>query len=199
MDKVELEGRTMLSVPGYQQKIEFGVLVSFAYPVLDTEEEIVVATTRIEAMSRDTAIAVDPNDQRYKVREGEGGKGGGKEGGRRGELGGGRQRRRKGERWREREVERETFSPSPVVSGWQGVQTPLLACLVCQSCAEWFKDEAAKEAQGVRYAQTTLSPPVCVHTPCLSVCPHIVVVWCVCCSSTPPRTGTLTSSCRLCW
>lgn len=33
MDKKELPGRTMLPVPGYKDKIEFGVLVSFAYPV----------------------------------------------------------------------------------------------------------------------------------------------------------------------
>lgn len=33
VDKVELEGRTMLSVPGYDQKVEFGQLVSFAYRV----------------------------------------------------------------------------------------------------------------------------------------------------------------------
>ena len=78
-----MDGRTLLSVPGYDQKIEFGVLVSFAYPVLGTEEEIVVATTRIETMLGDTAVAVHPNDQRYKVREG--GREGGSEGGREGE------------------------------------------------------------------------------------------------------------------
>jgi len=33
VEKVELGGRTLLSVPGYQDKIEFGVLVSFAYQV----------------------------------------------------------------------------------------------------------------------------------------------------------------------
>jgi valyl-tRNA synthetase len=31
VDKVELEGKTLLSVPGYDRKIEFGQLVSFAY------------------------------------------------------------------------------------------------------------------------------------------------------------------------
>ena len=29
----QLTGRTMLRVPGYDKKVEFGVLVSFAYPV----------------------------------------------------------------------------------------------------------------------------------------------------------------------
>ncbi|KAJ8731130.1 hypothetical protein PYW07_004294 [Mythimna separata] len=64
VDKIELTGRTMLSIPGYQQKVEFGVLVYFAYRTEDTNEEIVVATTRIETMLADVAIAVNPNDTR---------------------------------------------------------------------------------------------------------------------------------------
>lgn len=55
----------MLSVPNYDKKIEFGVLVSFAYPVEDSDEKIVVATTRVETMLGDTAIAVHPEDNRY--------------------------------------------------------------------------------------------------------------------------------------
>lgn len=66
VDKVEVAGRTFLSIPGYTDKVEFGVLVSFAYRVEGTAEEIVVATTRIETMLGDTAIAVHPNDARYK-------------------------------------------------------------------------------------------------------------------------------------
>lgn len=66
VDKMEVAGRTFLSIPGYQDKVEFGVLVSFAYLVEDTNEEIVVATTRIETMLGDTAVAVHPNDERYK-------------------------------------------------------------------------------------------------------------------------------------
>lgn len=46
--------------------MEFGVLVSFAYKVEGTGEEIVVATTRVETMLGDTAVAVHPNDERYK-------------------------------------------------------------------------------------------------------------------------------------
>ena len=91
MNKVELEGRTLLSVPGYDKKIEFGQLVSFAYRLENSgqtrlhtlslwvsvcvcvcvcaEEEIVVATTRIETMLGDTAIAVHPDDPKYKVCE----------------------------------------------------------------------------------------------------------------------------------
>ena len=36
VDKKELPGRTLLPVPGYENKIEFGVLVHFAYPVEDS-------------------------------------------------------------------------------------------------------------------------------------------------------------------
>lgn len=61
-----MDGRTLLSVPGYKEKVEFGVLVSFAYKVEDSEEEVVVATTRVETMLGDTAVAVHPEDPRYK-------------------------------------------------------------------------------------------------------------------------------------
>ena len=86
VDKEELPGRKLLKVPGYKEMVEFGVLVSFAYPVEGTgegcvhgwrlelvqllctiDQEIVVATTRVETMLGDTAIAVHPSDERYKV------------------------------------------------------------------------------------------------------------------------------------
>ena len=38
VDKIDLPGRTMMSVPGYKEKIEFGVIISFAYKVLDSNE-----------------------------------------------------------------------------------------------------------------------------------------------------------------
>ena len=38
VDKKELTGRTFLPVPGYTEKVEFGVLISFAYPVIDSSE-----------------------------------------------------------------------------------------------------------------------------------------------------------------
>lgn len=95
-----------MPVPGYENKVEFGVLVHFAYPVEDSgevpvthinfsqvqifsysikriqndvkvfylswicilaDEKVIVATTRVETMLGDTAIAVHPNDTRYKV------------------------------------------------------------------------------------------------------------------------------------
>ncbi|XP_018335932.1 valine--tRNA ligase [Agrilus planipennis] len=66
VDKIELPGRTFLSIPGYSEKVEFGVLVSFAYIVEGSDERLVVATTRIETMLGDTAVAVHPEDDRYK-------------------------------------------------------------------------------------------------------------------------------------
>ena len=66
VDYVELEGPTMLNVPGHKKQVEFGVITSFAYPREDGEGEVVVATTRIETMLGDTAVAVHPDDERYK-------------------------------------------------------------------------------------------------------------------------------------
>ena len=62
-----MPGRTLLSIPGYEKKVEFGVLVFFAYQVEDSDDRIVVATTRIETMLGDTAVAVHPEDKRFKV------------------------------------------------------------------------------------------------------------------------------------
>ncbi|KAF8175785.1 tRNA synthetases class I-domain-containing protein [Pholiota molesta] len=68
VDQKELEGRTLLSVPGYdpKEKFEFGVLTSFAYEVIGSDERLVIATTRPETMLGDTAVAVHPDDPRYK-------------------------------------------------------------------------------------------------------------------------------------
>ncbi|XP_026327142.1 valine--tRNA ligase isoform X2 [Hyposmocoma kahamanoa] len=66
VDKLELKGRTMLALPGYDQKVEFGVLVHFAYKAENSDDEIIVATTRIETMLGDVAVAVHPKDLRYK-------------------------------------------------------------------------------------------------------------------------------------
>ncbi|XP_041068393.1 valine--tRNA ligase [Carcharodon carcharias] len=66
VDKKELTGRTLLPVPNYKDKVEFGVLISFAYKIDGSDEEVVVATTRIETMLGDTAVAVHPQDPRYQ-------------------------------------------------------------------------------------------------------------------------------------
>ena len=43
-----------------------GKLWYFKYPVMNSEEFVIVATTRPETMLGDTGIAVNPNDERYK-------------------------------------------------------------------------------------------------------------------------------------
>jgi valyl-tRNA synthetase len=48
-----------------------GELYEFAYPYADGSGEIVVATTRVETMLGDTAIAVHPDDERYTKRVGQ--------------------------------------------------------------------------------------------------------------------------------
>ncbi|PBK69974.1 hypothetical protein ARMSODRAFT_1004084 [Armillaria solidipes] len=67
VDQKQLAGRTLMNVPGYdaKEKFEFGVITSFAYP-LEGGERVVVATTRPETMLGDTAIAVHPDDERYR-------------------------------------------------------------------------------------------------------------------------------------
>lgn len=47
-------------------KVEKGTLWHIAYPLLDKIGEIIVATTRPETMFGDTAVAVHPDDPRYK-------------------------------------------------------------------------------------------------------------------------------------
>lgn len=73
VDYVELSGRTFLEVKSHKGnpndakgRYEFGTLTSFAYPVENSDEQIVVATTRLETMLGDTAVAVHPEDPRYK-------------------------------------------------------------------------------------------------------------------------------------
>ncbi|KAG7105018.1 Valine--tRNA ligase like protein [Verticillium longisporum] len=65
VENKEITGRTMLSVPGYERKVEFGVLTHFKYQIEGSDETIEVATTRPETMFGDSGIAVHPDDQRY--------------------------------------------------------------------------------------------------------------------------------------
>ncbi|WFD35941.1 valine--tRNA ligase [Malassezia cuniculi] len=68
VEQKQLNGRTLLNVPGYpaNERIEFGVITSFAYPIVGSDERIIVATTRPETILGDTAVAVHPDDERYK-------------------------------------------------------------------------------------------------------------------------------------
>lgn len=49
-----------------EHKEEKGTLWKIAYPTLDTIGEVIIATTRPETMLGDVAIAVHPDDERYK-------------------------------------------------------------------------------------------------------------------------------------
>jgi len=68
VDKVPVEGKTEIAVPGYEEKVTFGLMDSFAYRFDDPvgDEEIVVSTTRLETMLGDVAVAVHPEDERYR-------------------------------------------------------------------------------------------------------------------------------------
>ena len=68
VDYLELTGPTRLQVPGHDpnKKYEFGTLTNFTYKVKGSDDTIEVATTRLETMLGDVAVAVHPNDPRYK-------------------------------------------------------------------------------------------------------------------------------------
>ncbi|KAG9509207.1 Valine--tRNA ligase, partial [Fragariocoptes setiger] len=71
VDHEELTDRKLIQVPGHDKPIEFGIIETFAYEICDangvtTNQRIWVATTRLETMLGDTAIAVNPEDDRYK-------------------------------------------------------------------------------------------------------------------------------------
>ena len=62
----DLEKPQHFTIPGHKSKYEFGYLTHFAYQFKDGSGEIVVATTRLETMLGDVAVAVHPEDERYK-------------------------------------------------------------------------------------------------------------------------------------
>ncbi|KAI7900845.1 valyl-tRNA synthetase [Cokeromyces recurvatus] len=70
VDYKDITGRTFLNLPGRSKPVEFGVLHNFAYKVVNPDlkgiQELIVSTTRIETMLGDCAVAVHPNDKRYK-------------------------------------------------------------------------------------------------------------------------------------
>ena len=68
VDYLELDKPKMLKVPGHDpnKEYQFGTLTEFAYKVKGSDKQIIVATTRLETMLGDTAVAVHPNDPRYK-------------------------------------------------------------------------------------------------------------------------------------
>jgi len=66
VDYITFEAPEKISVPGYDRKVDFGMFWEWAYQVEGSGEEIVIATTRPETMFGDTAVAVHPEDPRYK-------------------------------------------------------------------------------------------------------------------------------------
>jgi valyl-tRNA synthetase len=68
----ELTGRRLLPVPGHKfDKYPFGVLTYFRYPIAGpdgcpTDEAVLIATTRLETMLGDEAVAIHPKDPRYE-------------------------------------------------------------------------------------------------------------------------------------
>ncbi|XP_078041025.1 valyl-tRNA synthetase, mitochondrial isoform X2 [Augochlora pura] len=65
VEHVFITKKTDLQVPGYNKNVTFGEIAFIAYPVKDSKDEIVVATTRPESVFGDVAIAVHPDDERY--------------------------------------------------------------------------------------------------------------------------------------
>ncbi|KAK2153370.1 hypothetical protein LSH36_299g01010 [Paralvinella palmiformis] len=65
VDDIQIKGRTLLDVPGYDKKVTFGLLTVLSYPIEHTNDVITIATTRPETVLGDVAVAVHPNDSRY--------------------------------------------------------------------------------------------------------------------------------------
>eukprot|EP00658_Telonema_sp_P-2_P016175 TRINITY_DN16266_c0_g1_i6.p1 TRINITY_DN16266_c0_g1~~TRINITY_DN16266_c0_g1_i6.p1 ORF type:complete len:599 (+),score=183.01 TRINITY_DN16266_c0_g1_i6:236-2032(+) len=66
VNSVEIQPNEMVKVPGYDEPVHFGFMYHFAYKVHNGDGELVVATTRPETMLGDTAVAIHPEDSRYK-------------------------------------------------------------------------------------------------------------------------------------
>ncbi|CAH0403666.1 unnamed protein product [Chilo suppressalis] len=66
VENMPIKGPTQVAVYGYDRTVMFGQLFNFAYKIYGSDEEVVVSTTMPETMLGDTAIAVHPEDERYK-------------------------------------------------------------------------------------------------------------------------------------
>ncbi|CAG8567316.1 12118_t:CDS:10 [Ambispora gerdemannii] len=69
VDYQTIDKRTFLKLPRRDKGVEVGVLHKFAYPIVDNSgnyQELIVATTRIETILGDSAVAVHPEDPRYQ-------------------------------------------------------------------------------------------------------------------------------------
>jgi valyl-tRNA synthetase len=68
VEYIDIPAFHKMAVPGHDpnRKYEFGALTHFTYKIKGTDEFIEVATTRLETMLGDVAVAVHPEDPRYK-------------------------------------------------------------------------------------------------------------------------------------
>lgn len=67
VEHMDIKDPTNIKVPGYAKGVEVGYLTHFAYKLKENpEKEIVVATTRLETMLGDVAVAVHSKDKRYE-------------------------------------------------------------------------------------------------------------------------------------
>ncbi|POM60207.1 Valyl-tRNA synthetase [Phytophthora palmivora] len=66
VDSEQLEKATKKMLPGRDKALEFGVMHRFKYQVADSDEVLEVDTTRPETIFGDVAVAVHPEDPRYK-------------------------------------------------------------------------------------------------------------------------------------
>jgi valyl-tRNA synthetase len=66
IEYIEITKRKEMKVPGYDKPISFGEIISFIYLVKETNEEIIVSTTRPETILADTAVAIHPDDSKHK-------------------------------------------------------------------------------------------------------------------------------------
>lgn len=61
----QIDGPTMFPVPGSDKKVLLGVIHRFSYPLENSDQVITMATTRLDTILADVAIAVNPDDNRY--------------------------------------------------------------------------------------------------------------------------------------
>jgi len=63
----DVDSQTVLSdLEVEQEESVEGVMFDFAYPLADADGEVIVSTTRPETMLGDTAVAIHPDDERYR-------------------------------------------------------------------------------------------------------------------------------------
>ena len=59
---MDIEKPIKLKVPGHKGEYEFGYMTYFAYKVENSDEELIIGTTRLETMLGDVAVAVHSKD-----------------------------------------------------------------------------------------------------------------------------------------